>query len=60
MSGLREAIVRRWDRLWHPERRESAPYPDARRRQFWSEFREGQRQAEETSSRSAGRTIRHP
>jgi hypothetical protein len=59
MNGLLETLARRWNQWWGRERREDEPdRPGDRRRRFWSEFREGQRQAEETSSTNAGRTRR--
>jgi hypothetical protein len=58
-TRLLEALKRLWTTLW--ERRSSAavrPQPDegdrrwgAARSRFWSEFHEGQRQAEARSSR---------
>jgi hypothetical protein len=55
MSGLRQALARRWDWLWR-RREEDLDPPADRQRRFWSEFREGQRDAEETSSTNAWRT----
>ena len=53
MNGLREALVRYWELLWHRERRENDHDRTDDRRRFWSEFREGQRQAQETSLQNA-------
>jgi len=53
MSGLREALARRWDWLWRRDRREQDHDRINDRRRFWSEFREGQRQAKETSAKGA-------
>ena len=54
MGTLREALARRWDWLWrrldHGE--EELDRLDDRRLRFWSEFRDGQRQAEEAVTRS--------
>ena len=58
MSGLREALARRWDWLWRRDRREERRDRTTDRERFWSEFREGQREAEEMSSQNAPRTPR--
>jgi hypothetical protein len=54
MSGLRDELARRWNSLWRREHGQERGNPSGdRRRRFWSEFRDGQRQAEEMSSGNA-------
>ncbi len=64
MAGLREALARRWEWLWRrlDHREEELDRLDDRRLRFWSEFRDGQRQAEEAvtrAERSAPTTTTH-
>jgi hypothetical protein len=58
MSGLRDAILRRWEWLWRRDRREEHLDRTDNRARFWSEFREGQREADERSSRNTPRADR--
>jgi len=51
MSGLLQELARRWDSFWRGDRGQERHKPfDDRRRRFWSDFREGQREANETSA----------
>jgi hypothetical protein len=51
MGGLLEELARRWDSFWRRDQGQERRRPfDDRRRRFWSEFREGQREANETSA----------
>jgi len=58
MSGLRDALARHWGWLRRRERGEEGTGRAEARRRFWSEFREGQRQAEQTSSEKRPRKDR--
>ncbi len=55
MSDLREALARRWGWVRRGEPRPDKPDRTDDRRRFWSDYREGQRQAEESSSGKAPR-----
>ena len=58
MNGLLEALARRWDSLWGRDRREERRDRTSERERFWSEFREGQREADERSSQNTPRPPR--